>query len=128
MFSSEKNIELIGRLFTETKEYVELRLEYAKVDATGKIAAALSAVILAMVLFVLAAIFIVLLSCTAGFLLQQFVTHDYALSFGIISCVYLVLAVVVYARRKKWIVNPVSQLLGGLLLDPKDAEAKNEEP
>ncbi|MBQ7635292.1 MAG: phage holin family protein [Bacteroidaceae bacterium] len=123
MLSSEKNIDRIVALFKESKEYAEMRLEYAKLDATGKISAALSATILFVVLFVIGAIFIVLLSCTTAFLLSHYVTHDHCTAFAIVSGVYLVLAAVVYRMRKKWIVNPVSRLLGTLLLaGPDDAQ------
>lgn len=123
MLSSDKNIDLIEKLFKESKEYVEMRLEYTKLDATGKIAAALSATVLFVVLFVLAAIFIILLSCTAAFWLNHHVTHNSCTSFAIISGVYLVLAFVVYRMRKTWILAPISRFIGKLLMEnEKDKE------
>lgn len=127
MLSSEKNIDRIYQLLQDAKEYAELRLEYAKLDATGKIAAALSATILFVILFVIGAIFVVLLSCTIAFWLTAHATHDTALSFAIVSAVYLVGAIVIYYRRKSWIVNPVSRLLGRLLLERDDKTSKSSD-
>lgn len=127
MLSSEKNIERIVHILQESKQYAELQLEYAKLDATGKIAAALSATILFVVLFVIGAIFVVLLSCTAAFLLNQYVTHNSAVSFAIISAMYLVVAILVYLRRKQWIINPVSRMLGRLLFSSDKETSKTEE-
>ncbi len=127
MLSSDKNIERIVGLITETKEYAELRLEYAKLDATGKIAALLSAAVLFLVLFVIGAIFIVLLSCTAAFLLNKHVTHDSCVSFAIISAIYLVMAFVVFKMRKTWIYNPVYRFLGNLLISKDNENDKAEE-
>ena len=128
MLSSEKNIDRIISLFKETKEYAELRVEYAKLEATGKIAAALSATILFVVLFVIGAIFVVLLSCTTAFLLSHYITHDHCTAFAIVSAIYLVLAFVVYRMRKSWIINPVSRLLGHLLLSSDDETQKTDKP
>ena len=128
MLSSEKNIDRIVTLLKETKEYAELRLEYAKLDATSKLAAVLSATTLFVVLFVIGAIFVVLLSCTLAFLLSRYVTHDHCAAFAIVSAIYLVLSFVVYKTRKSLIINPITRLLGRLLLAGDDENQKTTEP
>ncbi len=120
MLSSEKNIDRIVSLFKETKAYAEMQVAYAKLDATSKITAALSATILFVVLFVIGAIFIVLLSCTAAFVISHYLTHDHASAFAIVSVIFLCIAAVVYRMRKVWIVKPISQFIGSMLISDED--------
>ena len=53
MFGAEKSIENLQQLFAETKKYVELQTEYAKLELTEKLTILLSTLILVLILIIL---------------------------------------------------------------------------
>ena len=53
MFGVEKGIEDLQQLFVESKKYLELQTEYAKLELTEKLTILLSTLILVLILIIL---------------------------------------------------------------------------
>ena len=124
VFSSDKNIELITQLFADAKRYAELRLKLAKVDMVSKLMLLLSALVLGAVLFVLLTIVVLFLSYTAAAALASWLGSMTAACAVIAGC-YLLLAVLIYLNRRRWIVTPMARFLSRLFIDNNKSEERH---
>lgn len=123
MLSSDKNIEIIARLINNLKHYGELRIESLQLDLVQKIALLVSALVVGGVVFCLLSIVMVLL---ALFLVAYFTEQVGAMgAYTIVIAIYLLLALLVYAGRRKYIVDPVVAFMMQLFLSPS---GRDEEP
>ncbi len=103
------------QLYDDVKKYVELQIEYIKVDFVEKMTILLSALlIIALVLvLVIAALFYLFFSMAYAF---EPALGSLALSFGIISGIYVVLIVVFILLRRQIVINPLLKFLTNLFL------------
>lgn len=115
MFSSDKNIEILTRLVRNLRRYGELRWAALRLDFVGKMTVLLSALIVAGVLFCLAALMVVFLSFAVVHLLAPKV--GLAAAYGWVAAGYLLLATLVFAMRRRLIVNPIARFFTALFLD-----------
>lgn len=115
MFSSDKNIEILTRLVRNLRRYGELRWAALRLDFVGKMTVLLSALIVAGVLFCLAALMVVFLSFAVVHLLAPKV--GLAAAYGWVAAGYLLLAILVFAMRRRLIVNPIARFFTALFLD-----------
>ena len=116
MFSTDKTIDNLQALFLEVKKYVDLQKDYVKLDITHKLTVLLSTLILILVLVVLGMIALLYLSFTLAYVLEAYVgglTNSYAIITGGI----LILGIIIYAFRKKLIIQPLTNFLANLLLN-----------
>lgn len=124
MLSSDKNIETIGQLLVEIKHYIDLQgknMQLGLVQKTSKLASALVLVGLVCGLF---AVVLIFLSFTLASMLAAFVgqTAGYLL----VALVYLLLAALIYAKRRSWIETPITRFVASILLSDDNAAAQDE--
>lgn len=125
MLSSDKNIETIGQLLVEIKHYIDLQgknMQLGLVQKTSKLASALVLVGLVCGLF---AVVLIFLSFTLASMLAAFVgqTAGYLL----VALVYLLLAALIYAKRRSWIETPITRFVASILLSDDNAAAQDED-
>lgn len=125
MFSSDRNIETIGKLCADLKAYVTLRTEALQIDFVSKLANLLSRLILGLVLFVLFAILFVLVSVIVISALAPHVGGT-LWACVIMGVVYVILGAIIYNKRKVWIIDPTANYLGHLFLDNKETDNHKE--
>lgn len=119
MFSGNKNIESIGKLFLEMKKYLELQKEFVKLDATEKISVILSAALVVAVLLLLGSIVLLFLAFAIAYYLGD-VLHNSALGFGILAAFILLLAIIFYLNRNRMAVQPIARFIIKLILTKED--------
>lgn len=122
MFSSDKNIEIISQLFAELKKYAELKGKFLQIDFVSKMTILLSALIVGAILFALSTIVILFLSYTAVLFLAKMMGSITWACF-LMVLFYVALGVIVYAMRRRWIVNPLANFLGRLFLSDETEQA-----
>ena len=122
MFSSDKNIEIISQLFAELKKYAELKGKCLQIDFVSKMTILLSALIVGAILFALSTIVILFLSYTAVLFLAKMMGSITWACF-LMVLFYVALGVIVYAMRRRWIVNPLANFLGRLFLSDETEQA-----
>ena len=122
MFSSDKNIEIISQLFAELKKYAELKGKCLHIDFVSKMTILLSALIVGAILFALSTIVILFLSYTAVLFLAKMMGSITWACF-LMVLFYVALGVIVYAMRRRWIVNPLANFLGRLFLSDETEQA-----
>lgn len=115
MFSSSRNVELICQLIKDIREYGSLRLERFELDMASRLAIALGLLVVGAVLMVLAALVLVFVSLAVGFALAP-VVGSTALAMLIVAAAYVVVAILVYAKRNTWIVTPLTLFLHELFI------------
>lgn len=125
MLSSDKNIETIGQLLVEIKHYIDLQgknMQLGLVQKTSKLASALVLVGLVCGLF---AVVLIFLSFTLASMLAAFVgqTAGYLL----VALVYLLLAALIYVKRKGWIETPITRFVASILLSDDGAAPQEED-
>ena len=122
MFSSDKNIEIISQLLAELKKYAELKGKCLPIDFVSKMTILLSALIVGAILFALSTIVILFLSYTAVLFLAKMMGSITWACF-LMVLFYVALGVIVYAMRRRWIVNPLANFLGRLFLSDETEQA-----
>ena len=122
MFSSDKNIEIISQLLAELKKYAELTGKRLQIDFVSKMTILLSALIVGAILFALSTIVILFLSYTAVLFLAKMMGSITWACF-LMVLFYVALGVIVYAMRRRWIVNPLANFLGRLFLSDETEQA-----
>ena len=126
MFGAEKSIEKIQQLFSESKKYLELQTEYAKLELTEKLTILLSTLILVLVLIILGMVALFYFSFTIAYVLAPHI-GGLMNSFALITLFLLILMAVVYRYRQKIIVEPMVKFLANLFLRNNPQQLKGEE-
>lgn len=110
-------------LWKEAKNYLGLQKEYLKLDTAEKLSVLLSAVATVAVCLILAlAAFFFFVTAFALWLAKLV---GGAWSFTIMGGVLLLVIIIVFACRKRWIVQPVARFVAGLFVGD---EAEEEVP
>ena len=126
MFGVEKGIENLQQLFVESKKYLELQTEYAKLELTEKLTILLSTLILVLILIILGMVTLFYFSFTIAYVIAPFI-GGLMNSFGLITLFLLIVMAVVYRYRQKLIVAPMVKFLASLFLKDNDPQPIEEE-
>lgn len=105
-------------LWAELKKYLTLQIDYAKLTTVEKLVALLSAIAMVAVMLILGACVLFYLSFAVVFMLSDAIGSTWG-AYLIVSGIFLVLMLVVYALRQKLILDPVSRFLTRLFLHHK---------
>lgn len=119
MISSNHNIEGLASLVGEFKRYLELRGRLARVDITVRVTQLLTALVLFAILFLFAAVALIFLSLALATCLGDALDSP-TTAHLIIVVVYVLAGLIVYARRRRLIENPITRLLSGIFLSSED--------
>lgn len=115
---------LISKLVVSLKYYLGLQREYVMLELTEKLTKVLTALILGAILFVIAIITVIFLALTVVSALA-YVTDSDILAYGIVTLLFVAVALFFYKMRKKWLIAPLTDFFAILLL--KDDEEKRAE-
>ena len=102
-------------LWAELKKYLTLQIDYAKLTTVEKLVVLLSAIAMVAVMLILGACVLFYLSFAVVFMLSDAIGSTWG-AYLIVSGIFLVLMLVVYALRQKLILDPVSRFLTRLFL------------
>ena len=105
-------------VWAELKKYLTLQIDYAKLTTVEKLVVLLSAIAMVAVMLILGACVLFYLSFAVVFMLSDAIGSTWG-AYLIVSGIFLVLMLVVYALRQKLILDPVSRFLTRLFLHHK---------
>ena len=131
MFGAEKGIENLQQLLAESKKYLELQMDYAKLELTEKLTILLSTLILVLILIILGMVALFYFSFTIAYVLAPHIGGLMS-SFALITVFLLIIMAIAYRYRQKLILEPMVHFLANLFLkndfnqQPKE-EAFHEE-
>lgn len=115
MFSSDKNVESIAQLVESLKNYVGLQGEYLKFNVVEKAVRLITALTLAIVFLILGIAILFYLSFALIYTLEPLT--GIALAFLILAVLFLLILILVFAKRKSWIERPLVRFLSDILLN-----------
>ncbi len=114
MFSNDRNIETIGQLVEVLRHYIGLQSEYVRLDVVDKATRLITAIAVTLVIVTLLLVALACLSFAAAFALAPRV--GMAGAFVVVACFYLVVLILFFCFRHRWIERPLVKFLAGLLL------------
>lgn len=115
MISSDKNIESIGQLISELKEYYLLQKEFVQLDIIDKVVRITVALILAIVVFILTLLVLFYLSFATVHWIEPYVGTGWA--FAIVSAFFLLVLIVLVLLRQPLIERPLVKFLSETLMN-----------
>ena len=115
MFSSDKNINIIGRLVEIARHYLKLQGEYIKLGAIDKTVRLVTALIIVAVLSLIIILVLIFLSLAATVALANAV--GYAWAFCIVGIFYFLAFIIFVLFKKQLIEKPLVNFLTTLLLE-----------
>lgn len=123
MFANENSINNLESLVKEVKRYIELQGQYLKLDVVEKLTILLSTLILILILTVLSMIALFYFSFMLVYALAP-LTGSLISAYAIIGAVILLLGILIYQMRKKWIFKPIVNFLSKLFLEDSSENEK----
>jgi len=115
MLNNEEPSNNFQQLYDEVKKYIELQTEYVKVEFVEKLTILFSTILIIGLIIILAITALFYFSFSMAYLLEP-VLGSIALSFGIVSGVFVLLILLLFLFRKRIIIIPVVKFLSKLLL------------
>lgn len=106
MNKKEKVFQAAGETFEFARQYARQQVEYLRLEFAERSAKTTANLITAMVVAAIGLVFMIMLSIAAGFYLGNKL-DSMPLAFLFVALFYLLLAIVVYAFRRKLVTNPV---------------------
>ncbi len=124
MLSSDQNIELLSQLLADIKKYLELRGECMKIDLVHKLCKLFTALVLGAVFFLIGALALLFLTFFLVDFLSPYVGGE-VVSNALIVGMYLLLGLLVYAKRRAWVETPLTRFIARTILtDPFSKSAE----
>lgn len=112
----ENETTIVEELFYKLKDYGQTTLELYKLKAISKVSGIISRAITSLLLLVL--LFLVMICVTVGFalLIGEWLGHAYW-GFFIMTAIYVIAGLVLFAGRNKFMKEPISNKLINELID-----------
>lgn len=123
MFANENSINNLESLVKEVKRCIELQGQYLKLDVVEKLTILLSTLILILILTVLSMMALFYFSFMLVYALAP-LTGSLISAYAIIGAVILLLGILIYQMRKKWIFKPIVNFLSKLFLEDSSENEK----
>ena len=122
MASMDSTSDIMAQLVASVKRYLGYQKKYIKLDLTEKLTILLTALILGAIIFVIGIIAVIFLALTVAAVIETW-TGSAWIAYSIVTCLFIILCIMLYLMRDRWIVNPLTQFFSDILLD----DPKNEE-
>ena len=109
MFSSDRNVDNIGKLIVELKHYVSLKTESLQIDFVSKFSRLLTVLVVSAVLFMLLGLAVMFISMMVASALSKVVGSE-ALAYGIVVAFYVLIGSIFFIKRHTWIEAPITKI------------------
>lgn len=126
MFSSEKTINSLTDLFVDVKDYFLLQKDYITLDLVEKLTILLSAISLGFILMCMSLLVLFYLSFTLIYLMAPLV-GGLTVAFAIMTAILLCIAILLYLKRKSWIIAPITKGIASVLLGEDNTMEENKD-
>ena len=115
MENTPEPAESFQQLYADVKKYVELQAEYLKVEFVEKLTILVSTLLIIIIITVLAIAALFYLFFSLAYALEPLL-GSLAISFAIISGIYVLLILFLVILRKRLVINPLVNFLSKLFL------------
>ena len=127
MLSSDQNVDRLVQLAGETKDYLQLRGKLLRLLLVEKSSVLLSGLVVFVIALVLCLFAVGMLSVCAALLLAPCV-GSLAGACAIIAAAYILVLLIVYLNRTKWIVDPITSFIARTVLEASRRMPGGDEP
>lgn len=114
----ENNPGHIETLFEKSRDYVETRIDLARLKVTEKTSDVISDLASKLILIAIASVFVLMLNVGIALWLGELLGKNYY-GFFVLAGVYALIALVSYLLREKWIEEPVTNAIIKKMHKPK---------
>jgi len=106
----------IHRLISGVKRYLHLQRDFVMLTLAEKLTVLLTVLLAGGIVLLLAAMVLLFASLAVGAQLGQWLDSA-SLGYCIVAAFYLVVGIVVWLNRRRWIANPIANFLATLLME-----------
>ncbi len=118
MFSINKNVESIQKLLLEFKNYYLLQKKFIRLDTAEKLTVILSAVGISLIMLILVA-FVFFFGTFAFAIYLGDELNSIPMGFAIVSGINILVLIIFYLNRKRFVVEPLARFMGRVFLNNK---------
>ena len=115
MENTPEPAESFQQLYADVKKYVELQAEYLKVEFVEKLTILVSTLLIIIIITVLAIAALFYIFFSLAYVLEPLL-GSLAISFALISGIYVLLILFLVILRKRLVINPLVKFLSKLFL------------
>ncbi len=115
----------IRDIFSQSRRWVELQVEYTRLTATEKVIIMTSAFVVSAICMLLGMVVVILLSMSLTDVFKMFMVP--ALAYLTVSGILVLLIITIYIFRRALIYNPIARYMTRLLLAPGGNAANKTE-
>ena len=115
----ENKVTTAEKILEHVEQYAKTNLEILELKTVAKSADVFSSLTAVLALIVVVTIFFVVLSIGLSFYVGRFLPQDYY-GFFIISFVYLMIILMLYFNKNRWLKIPFKNLIISLLLSKEE--------
>lgn len=112
----ENDTTIVEELFYKLKDYGETTLDLYKLKAISKVSGIISGAITSVLLLVLFFLVLICISVGLSLLIGSWLGHVYW-GFFIMTAIYIIIGLILFAGRKKYLKGPISDKLIKELID-----------
>lgn len=102
----ENLLEKSGEMYAYIQEYVRLQLEYFRLEAAEKAGKIISSLVVLSIFMLIGAFILLMFSLAAGLYLGKLL-QSYPLAFLVLMGFYIVVGVILFLARDRWITTPI---------------------
>lgn len=112
----EKSTTSVEDLFEKLKDYIDTRVDLFKLKSIDKVSRFFSGLVAALVLLIVAQLVLVCITIALALLLGAWLGNTY-LGFFVIAGIYIIIGLILYSSRDRFLRKPISNKLLKELLD-----------
>jgi len=112
----ESKLTSVEELFYKLKDYGDTRLDLFKLKAINKVSGFLSTLIVSIILIVLLFLVLICISVGLALLIGSWLGSSYW-GFFIVGAIYIIIGLILFSGRNKFLKTPVSNMLIKELID-----------
>jgi len=112
----ENNTSNLEELFDKVKDYADTRINLFKLKAINKVSSFLSTLVSTLILIAILILVIFCITVAVALLIGEWIGSAY-LGFFIVAGIYIVIGLIIYSARTKFLKEPISNTLLKELID-----------
>ncbi len=127
MKNTDEILSSAGETFEYARHYIKQQGDYIRMEAAERISKTTSAMVTALVLGIFSMLVVIMLSLAVAFWLGSAI-GSYSLAFVIVSGIYCVFGLVIFAFRRQFVTIPTLRLMLNAFFDRENEEKVEEHP
>ena len=116
----------VHRIISSVKRYFGLQREYVLLSFAEKLTILLTAMVVGGIIMSILFVSVIFFSLALSSWIAE-MTGSMPLGYVVVACLFLLLCLIIFLNRKRWIANPIARFLATTLLDDRVDETSEKE-